>query len=282
MGRAFSGFTLFPVCANGCSVWIFSLPNHILELYMERRKDKINNDFYETLNDEWVHAHDHPVALLRAENALRTPWIIELLRKKLNPGCKLLDLGCGAGFLTNVLAQEGYQVTGVDISASSLNVARNEDATQGVDYLQGDVHELPFADESFDAVSALDLLEHVGEPKQVIKEAARVLKPGGLFFFHTFNRNFLSWLTVIKGVEWFVSNAPKHMHVYSLFITPAELREMCASHGLIVEEITGVRPDYKHKAFWQMLLTGAVSDKFRFVFTPSQSTGYLGYARKKD
>jgi len=248
---------------------------------MERRKAQINNDFYETLNEAWIQAHDHPVALLRAENALRTPWIIQLLKKKLPSECTILDLGCGAGFLTNVLAQEGFRVTGIDLSASSLKVARSKDLSHSVEYIQADVNQVPFPNESFEAVSALDLLEHVDSPEQVVREAARLLKPDGLFFFHTFNRSFLSWLTVIKGVEWFVSNTPKHMHVYSLFITPNELKEMCEKQDLEIGEIIGVRPDFKHGAFWKMLLTGAVSDKFRFVFTPSQSTGYLGYARKK-
>lgn len=247
---------------------------------MERKRVEINNDFYETLNEDWLKAEDHPVALLRAENALRTPWIIQLLKKQFAPACTFLDLGCGGGFLTNALAQEGFQVSGIDLSASSLAIARSADASRSVKYIQANVNQIPFPDGVFDAVSALDLLEHVDHPEQVIQEATRALKPGGLFFFHTFNRNFLSWLVVIKGVEWFVSNTPKHMHVYRFFITPSELREMCDKQGLSVEEIIGVRPDFKHGAFWKMVLTGAVSDKFRFIFTPSQRTGYLGYAQK--
>jgi 2-polyprenyl-6-hydroxyphenyl methylase/3-demethylubiquinone-9 3-methyltransferase len=126
----------------------------------------------------------------------------------------------------------------------------------------------------------MDLLEHVEDPSKVIEEASRVLKPGGLFFFHTFNRNPLSYLLIIKGVDWFVRNAPKNMHVYRLFIKPKELKSFCLSQNLKVEHIFGMRPSFSSPALFKMLLTGKVDSKFRFVFTPSLMTGYVGFAKK--
>jgi len=157
----------------------------------------INNSFYDTLGEDWNEAYAHPVALLRAENRLRNPWIAS----QLLPASKVLDMGCGAGFLTNYLARLGHEVSGVDLSEQSLKVAQEKDFTRLVKYQVGDVAKLAFPDESFDVVTAMDLLEHVESPFKVISEASRLLKPGGLFFFHTFNRNFWSWLIVIKGVE---------------------------------------------------------------------------------
>ena len=78
----------------------------------------------------------------------------------------------------------------------------------------------------------------------VFNEIARRTKTGGIFFFHTFNRTFLSYLLVIKGVEWCVNNTPKNMHVYSLFIKPSELQSLCIQHRLIPSSLIGLHPHF--------------------------------------
>jgi 2-polyprenyl-6-hydroxyphenyl methylase/3-demethylubiquinone-9 3-methyltransferase len=240
---------------------------------------RVNNAFYETLNENWYEECQHPIALLRAENALRNPWIEQTLRTQVSPGASILDIGCGGGMLTNYLAERGYKVHGIDLSPSSLEVAKARDRTRNVHYECADATALPFQDGSFDAVCAMDLLEHVESPENVIAEASRVLKKGGLFFFHTFNRNALSWLVVIKGVEWFVKGTPPHMHVYRLFLKPKELERICSANALKVIEWKGVRPALSCSAFWKMLGTRAVKPDFRFTFTRSLATGYSGFAR---
>lgn len=248
---------------------------------MERKNQSpINNAFYDDLGEMWTESSDHPVALLRAENALRNPWIQIVLARKFSHPCKVLDVGCGGGYLTNFLAKKGHLVSGVDLSEQSLIIAKKNDTTTSVDYHRASAYELPFADATFDAVSAMDLLEHVEQPAQVVKEASRVLKKGGLFFFHTFNRNLLSYFMIIKGVEWCFSNTPKNMHVYPLFIKPEELKAICENHKLQVDEIKGVRPDFSQGAFWKMVLTKKVAEDFRFVFTSSLKTGYSGFASR--
>jgi 2-polyprenyl-6-hydroxyphenyl methylase / 3-demethylubiquinone-9 3-methyltransferase len=250
---------------------------------MERKKNQnvINNTFYDDLHEDWLHANDHPIALLRSENALRNPWIQEVLVSKFHYPCKVLDVGCGGGYLTNYLAKKGHLVSGVDLSEQSLQIAKKEDTTASVDYRRASAYELPYLKDSFDVVCAMDLLEHVEKPATVIAEAARVLKKGGLFFFHTFNRNLLSYLMIIKGVDWCFSNSPKNIHVYPLFIKPKELQQICENHSLKVEEMKGVRPDFQRKAFWKMVALRRVEEDFRFIFTSSLKTGYSGYATKE-
>jgi len=241
---------------------------------------RINNDFYDTLNEGWYTDTSHAVALLRAENRLRVPWIKEEIGKKFQNPVSVLDIGCGAGFLTNELAKQNHQVTGIDLSKTSLETARKYDVTKSVNYLEASAYHLPFLNGSFDVVCAMDILEHVENPSQLISEASRVLKPGGLFFFHTFNRNLLSYLIVIKGVEWFVKNAPKNMHVYSLFIKPKELTQICQNSNLHISTLLGCSPKFFTLSFLRMLLTRKVQDDFTFRFSISTKTGYSGIAQK--
>lgn len=245
------------------------------------RSDRINNEFYDLYGERWYTAQDDPVGLLRAESRALTPWVVtEIRRGHAGRVSRVLDVGCGAGFLANELARNGLKVTGIDASGCSLDVARRHDATGSTEYRLGDALDLLFPDRSFDVVCAMDFLEHVENPARVLSEAGRVLVPGGLFFFHTFNRNFLSWLVVIKGVEWFVRNTPENMHRLRLFTKPAELRRMCDRAGLRIEYIRGLVPVPWKIAFWKMILTGRVADDFAFSFTRFPITGYAGMAVK--
>lgn len=241
----------------------------------------VNNDIYEALGERWYSADDDPVALLRAESRLRNPWVSSRLRERSPEGARVLDVGCGAGFLSNHLAREGFEVTGLDASKESLTVAARHDQTGRVVYQVGDALALPHANESFDAVCAMDFLEHVENAAAVVRECARVLRPGGLFFFHTFNRNPLAWLVVIKGVEWFVRNTPRDMHVLRLFIKPSELERLCHDSRLDVVELRGSKPVIFAAAFWKMLASGVVPPDFRFEFSPSTLLAYTGFAERR-
>jgi 2-polyprenyl-6-hydroxyphenyl methylase/3-demethylubiquinone-9 3-methyltransferase len=246
----------------------------------EEREPAVNNDWYADLGARWYAADDTPIALLRAESRARNPWIADEITRVLGPGPRrVLDLGCGAGFLANYLAARGHRVTGVDTTAENLDVARAHDGTASVRYELGDACALGYPAASFDVVCAMDLLEHVEQPARLIAEAARVLVPNGLFVFHTFNRTWQAKLIVIKGVAWFVRNAPKDLHVQRLFITPDELTAMCQGHQLAAPELHGSRPRFGWP-LWRMLLTGRVGDDFAFTTSGSTKLGYTGIARR--
>jgi 2-polyprenyl-6-hydroxyphenyl methylase / 3-demethylubiquinone-9 3-methyltransferase len=134
--------------------------------------EKVDNEIYHAYGQRWYTADDDPIALLRAESQTKTPWIVEKIKEHqlLKSDTKVLDVGCGGGFLSNALAQQGLQVTGVDLSTESLDVARSYDTTKSVSYLTADAYKLPFEDQSFEVVTAMDFLEHVEDPARVIKE----------------------------------------------------------------------------------------------------------------
>jgi 2-polyprenyl-6-hydroxyphenyl methylase/3-demethylubiquinone-9 3-methyltransferase len=240
----------------------------------------VNNAIYDTLGSRWYAAEDDPVALLRAESRLRNPWVLERIVTHRGASARVLDVGCGGGLLSNHLAKAGLEVHGLDASRESLAVAERYDETRSVRYVLGDALHLPYHDASFDVVCAMDFLEHVEDPAGVIREAARVLRPNGTFFFHTFNRNWLAWLVVIKGVEWFVKNTPPDLHVLRLFLKPGEVSAWCEDFGLLVRELHGSAPVVFSRAFLRLLTSGEVSDDFRFRFTRSTLLAYTGYAVK--
>jgi 2-polyprenyl-6-hydroxyphenyl methylase / 3-demethylubiquinone-9 3-methyltransferase len=248
-----------------------------------RPPKQIDNAWYAELGAGWYTARDTPIALLRAEARHRNPWIAAEIRRCL-PGVaapRVLDLGCGGGLLANDLAAAGFPTTGVDTTAENLAVARHHDRTGAATYVRADACALPFTAASFDVVCAMDLIEHVEDPARLIAEASRVLAPGGIFFFHTFNRTWQANLIVIKGVAWFVRNAPPDLHVLRLFRTPAEVAAMLGAAGLAPAVMHGSRPRFGWP-LWRMVLTGEVGDDVAFTFTRSTKLGYTGYARKPD
>ena len=244
--------------------------------------ERVNNEFYEQYGDRWYTAYDDPVALLRAENRAKAPWVLGRLDAHFGTrDLSLLDVGCGAGFLTNALARHGLRsVTGVDLSPGSLEVARRWDLTGGVRYRPGDATHLPFACSSFDAVTTMDLLEHVEQPGEVVRECARVLRPGGLFFFQTLNRNWVAGLIGIKLVEWFVRNTPERLHLLRLFLKPREVEKLCAGQGLDVRGMVGLRPRFRTiplRSWWE----GVVPETLEFKLSRIRLLSYMGWAVKE-
>ena len=244
--------------------------------------NQVDNTIYDKYGDKWYTADDDPIALLRHESKTKLPWVVEKINlhfKSTAPN-RILDIGCGGGFLSNALAETGFQVTGIDASPESLRVAQAHDSTKTVQYLEADAYKIPFPDQSFDVITAMDFLEHVEHPELVVKEVSRLLKPNGLFIFHTFNRNILAYIVIIKFVEWFVKNTPKNLHILRLFIKPSELKIMCVNNDIQTQEFIGLKPMFSTIPV-RNYFSGVVPSSLRFEFTKNLSLSYMGYGVKK-
>jgi 2-polyprenyl-6-hydroxyphenyl methylase/3-demethylubiquinone-9 3-methyltransferase len=210
---------------------------------------RVDNGIYDRVHATWWD-EDGFMALLRTSvNPGRSAYFRRVLCERLQrepAGLQLLDVGCGGGLLAEEFARMGFAVTGLDRSQPSLQAARAHAERDGLDieYLEGEADTLPFEAQRFDVVSCCDVLEHVDEPRRVLGEIARVLKPGGVFLFDTINRTLRSKLVAIKlAQDWRPTRfIPRDVHVWDKFITPDELSEYMRSQRLWSCEMVGLSP----------------------------------------
>jgi 2-polyprenyl-6-hydroxyphenyl methylase/3-demethylubiquinone-9 3-methyltransferase len=173
-------------------------------------------------------------------NPLRLDWIDGAIGL---PGKRVLDVGCGGGLLSEGMAVRGAEVTGIDLSEKPLGVARLHllESGQKVDYrkisAEQMAEEMPGA---FDAVTCLEMLEHVPDPASIVESCARLVKPGGQVFFSTINRNPKAYLLAVIGAEYLLQMLPKGTHDFAKFIRPSELTRWCKQSGLEPEELIGM------------------------------------------
>ncbi|TFY96973.1 bifunctional 2-polyprenyl-6-hydroxyphenol methylase/3-demethylubiquinol 3-O-methyltransferase UbiG [Ramlibacter rhizophilus] len=184
-------------------------------------------------------------------NPLRLEWI--------NGQCPLagrrvLDVGCGGGILADSMARRGASVLGIDLATKALRVAQLhalEAQTPNIQYREVSVEAL--AEESpasFDAVTCMEMLEHVPDPASVVRACATLVKPGGWVFFSSINRNPKSFLFAIVGAEYILNLLPRGTHEWSKFIRPSELARDCRQAGLELVQTRGMEYNPLTRRYW--------------------------------
>ena len=181
-----------------------------------------------------------PEKALHAMNPVRLAYVTGRTTLR---DARVLDVGCGGGLLSEALAGEGAVVTAIDLSPELLKVARLHGLETGVsvDYRQQPVEALATeAPGSFDAVTCMEMLEHVPDPAAIIRACAELLRPGGRLYLSTLNRTPAAFALAIVGAEYVARLLPKGTHQYRDFIRPSELAAWLRGAGLALEDVHGL------------------------------------------
>ena len=184
-------------------------------------------------------------------NPLRLEWIDELAVLR---GKQVLDVGCGGGILAEAMARRAAHVTGIDLAAKPLGVARLhalEAGVENLDYREIATEALAAEKQgAFDVITCMEMLEHVPDPSAVVRACAALVKPGGWVFFSTLNRNPKSFLFAIVGAEYLLRLLPKGTHEYARFIRPSELARWSRDAGLSLHGSRGMEYNPFTRRYW--------------------------------
>lgn len=164
--------------------------------------------------------------------------------KALRPlkGLKLLDIGCGGGLLSEPLARMGADVTGIDPALGNVEVARAHAAEAGLPVTYRAITAEALAEEGtrFDAVIALEVVEHVADVGLFVRTAGSLVAPGGVLVLSTLNRTAKSFALAIVGAEYVLRWLAPGTHSWEKFITPEELEATLAAAGFAATRKAGM------------------------------------------
>ncbi len=160
-------------------------------------------------------------------------------------GLRALDIGCGAGLLSEPLRRLGADLVATDAAAETIEVARHhaDQVELDIDYRVATAEDLAEAGERFDVIVAMEILEHVGDLDLFVDSLGRMVMPGGVLFAATLNRTLKAFGLAIVGAEWIMGWLPRGTHQWSKFVRPSEVARGLRRADLELTEVTGVAYD---------------------------------------
>ena len=201
---------------------------------------------YDRLGEEWWDQNG-PMGALHKFNPVRVGWIRDQIRGRTVPsetgsapidkplrGLRLLDVGSGGGILCESLARLGADMVGIDPAPNNIAVSARHAQTSGLDisYRCTTVETLAPLGERYDAVLVMEVVEHVKDVAGFLRDAAHLVKPGGLLFGATLNRTMKSYALGIVGAEYVLRWLPVGTHDWNKFVTPDEFEAHLVRAGL--------------------------------------------------
>jgi 2-polyprenyl-6-hydroxyphenyl methylase/3-demethylubiquinone-9 3-methyltransferase len=210
---------------------------------------------FDRLGAEWWDP-DGPMRALHKFNPVRLAYLRELLGKHFlldgkprdwrSPvalqGLTILDIGCGAGILSEPLARLGARMTSIDPARRNIEAAKDHAAKTdlAIDYRCVAAEELAAEGWVFDVVLAMEVVEHVRNVGRFLAEAAAMVRPGGMLAAATLNRTLKSFAFAILGAEYVLHWVPRGTHNWTRFVAPRELAKALRDAGLRVKAETGI------------------------------------------
>ena len=212
--------------------------------------DQAEIDRFSRLAADWWNPRGSMKALHRI-NPLRLRYVRGRIAARLDrspdaldglAGLAVADVGCGAGLLSEPLSRLGARMTGIDASATNIEVAKTHAAAAGlaIDYRCATAEALAEAGERFDVVLAMEIVEHVADPAAFVATCARLARPGGLVVVSTINRTLRAYALAIVGAEFVLGWVPRGTHRWDKFVKPEEIEAAGAGAGLSRIDLIGV------------------------------------------
>lgn len=258
---------------------------YMINRFLPNNNTNINNNVYNNDDFIWWDKNYINVYGLHQMNEFRVDYILNKLPLiKNNNSLLIADIGCGGGILTESIAKlnSNTQILAIDISANSIKQAikhANDNNIKNINYSIGSAYDTKFESYTFDIIIMSDVLEHLHDLPLLIKEINRLLKPGGIFIFDTFNRTFLSWFFSIFIAQDILCLLPRHIHEWDLFIKPTEIDKLLNMNGLKLIEINGFSTDISIMDVIKYIVLKSIP-KLLFKHTKSTKIQYFGYSMK--
>jgi len=224
--------------------------------------DAADVERFERLGEDWWNPHGSMQALHKL-NPVRVAWVRDRMGthfptpeggrrdlRKARPlaGVSVLDIGCGGGIFCEPFARLGANVIGIDPAPGNIDIARRHAEAGGltIDYRATTAEDLAATGARFDAVLAMEVIEHVTDTAGFVKTACAMVRPAangrpaGLFFAATLNRTLKSFALAIVGAEYVLRWLPKGTHQWEKFVTPGELAQAMEAAGVEITDRTGI------------------------------------------
>ena len=210
--------------------------------------DDVDLAKYDRLGDEWWDPKG-PMGSLHKFNPVRVAWITKLLsghgaaqNDAPLAGKRILDIGSGGGILSESLSRLGATMVGIDPAPNNIAVAARHATLGGlsIDYRCTTIETLAPSGETFDAVLAMEVVEHVRDIPGFLRDAIAMVTPGGLMIGATLNRTLKSYALAIVGAEYVLRWLPRGTHDWHQFVTPTEFKRHLTRNGLTLTEEAGV------------------------------------------
>ena len=205
---------------------------------------------FSKLAEEWwdVNGKFKPLHMF---NPIRIKYITDKIKNHLNikkdkvnylEGLSVLDIGCGGGLISEPISRLGAKVTGIDASEKNINIAKLHSKKSGlnINYINTSPENLE-ADEKFDIIFNLEIVEHVDNVNLYINSCNKLLKKNGLMFTATINRSLISYIKAIIGAEYILRWLPVGTHDWNKFLKPEELEDYLFKEKFSTLDITGLK-----------------------------------------